>query len=166
MVGTKCDRLVACRRRRSQESDAVHFGRYTRRIELWLEIASKYLVVVQHVSRGCISPQCVDQPGCRRYLHRCDAVGRTALDAISGGWCGHLPRLAQLDADEAQRLRLTPLVTRWVTLLAFLGAAVAIVVGYPFIVVLYGVDYARAYLALVALLPGVVILSGSRIFGE
>ncbi|MCO5199875.1 MAG: flippase [Anaerolineae bacterium] len=155
------------RRCRSQESDAVHFGRYTRaalsygwksQVSILLSF-SMYRVDV-FLLNALINPAVVGI-----YIVATQLAERLWMLSQAVGVV-ILPRLAQLDADEAQRLRLTPLVTRWVTLLAFLGAAVMIVVGYPFIVVLYGVDYARAYLALVALLPGVVILSGSRILAN
>ena len=77
-----------------------------------------------------------------------------------------LPRLSALHNDEATRLRLTPLVTRWVFLLSILMALGLTLLGLPFIEFVYGRDYLPAYGALLWLLPGVILISGSRVLAN
>lgn len=154
-------------RRQAQELDGVHFGRYAHaalsygwKSQVSILLSFSMYRVDLFLLNAAINPAVVGI-----YIVATQLAERLWILSQAVGVV-ILPRLAQLDTDEAQRLRLTPLITRWVTLLAFLGAIVMIVLGYPFIVVLYGAEYARAYLALVALLPGVVVLSGARVLAN
>jgi O-antigen/teichoic acid export membrane protein len=77
-----------------------------------------------------------------------------------------LPRLSALHDDEASRLRLTPLVARWVFILSFIGAFILAILGLPFIRIVYGSEYVGAYRALLWLLPGIVLISGTRVLAN
>lgn len=77
-----------------------------------------------------------------------------------------LPRLSQLHTDEARRLRLTPLILRWVLLMTISGALLLLLLGYPLIILLFGREYIGAYAAMVALLPGIILLSGGRVLAN
>ena len=74
-----------------------------------------------------------------------------------------LPRLAALHADEATRLRLTPLMSRWVLLLTLLlSFAVALALWFM-LVPLFGLAYATALPAFFWIIPGIVTLSFARV---
>ena len=77
-----------------------------------------------------------------------------------------LPRLASLHDDEKTRNALTPLVSRWTLLLTLIGG---ILVGFvtPWLITfLYGVQYQGAAQAFLWLLPGIVLVSFSRILAN
>lgn len=74
-----------------------------------------------------------------------------------------LPRIASLELEEQDRRRLTPIVARHVLWLSVAVALPAFLLAEPFIRLLYGEDFAAAALGLQILLPGIVLLSLSRI---
>jgi O-antigen/teichoic acid export membrane protein len=77
-----------------------------------------------------------------------------------------LPRLAELHADERVRVRLTPLISRWVFFIMTLVALVIAMFAQPLIVFLFGGAYREAVGALLWLLPGVTLGSMSRILAN
>lgn len=77
-----------------------------------------------------------------------------------------LPRLSQLSSDEAKRKQLTPIVTRWVLWITLAASLLTALVGYPFILLVFGTDFVAAYWPLVLLLPGIVLGSASRVLAN
>jgi O-antigen/teichoic acid export membrane protein len=77
-----------------------------------------------------------------------------------------LPRLAELNVDEAKRKQLTPLVTRWVLLATLLAALALAAAAHWLIALIFGADYAGALLPFWILLPGMVFLAGSRVIAN
>jgi len=77
-----------------------------------------------------------------------------------------LPRLAQLSSDEAKRKQLTPLVARWVLTVTLLGALAVAAIAGPLIGSLFGADYSDALIPLWILLPGIVLMSASRVLAN
>jgi len=77
-----------------------------------------------------------------------------------------LPRLSQLVTDEDKRRRLTPLITRWVLTATLLGALIIAAAADVLIIWLFGSDYSDALLPVWILLPGIVMMSASRILAN
>jgi O-antigen/teichoic acid export membrane protein len=77
-----------------------------------------------------------------------------------------LPRIAAMDDAEAQRKQLTPLIARhvlWFNLIA--GGLVALLAS-PVILFLYSAEFGSAAGALRILLPGVILMSISKILAN
>jgi O-antigen/teichoic acid export membrane protein len=77
-----------------------------------------------------------------------------------------LPRLSELHSEENVRKELTPIAGRWVLLLTSLGGVVLGVAAYPLIKLLFGDAYIGAINPLLALLPGIILASLSRILAN
>lgn len=77
-----------------------------------------------------------------------------------------LPRLSQLSSHDLKRNALTPLVCRWVFAVTFGGAVAVASVSYWLVLILFGPEYLGAVVAFLALLPGIIALSGSRILAN
>jgi O-antigen/teichoic acid export membrane protein len=77
-----------------------------------------------------------------------------------------LPRLAQLNTDEAKRKELTPLITRWVLLATLIAALMLASLAHWLIIWIFGANYASALIPLWILLPGIVFLAGSRVLAN
>ena len=76
------------------------------------------------------------------------------------------PKLSSLIGDERGRTALTPLIARLVLWLTLLIAGVLAAIAEPLIVALFGAAFAGAVPALLVLLPGIVLLSCSRILAS
>ncbi len=77
-----------------------------------------------------------------------------------------LPRLSELSDDETTRKLLTPIVSRWVVFVTFIGALLMSVLISPFIAYIFGNDYLGSVTPLLALLPGVVVFSSARVLAN
>ena len=77
-----------------------------------------------------------------------------------------LPRLSELHREEKKRRELTPLIARWVFVTSLFVAGLLAAVSFPLIRTLFGEEYITAVGALLWLLPGVVLLSGSRVLAN
>ena len=77
-----------------------------------------------------------------------------------------LPRLSQLSSDEAKRQQLTPLVARWVLLITLMGGIVVAFLAEFLIALVFGPHYKDALLPLWILLPGIVLMSASRVMAN
>ena len=75
-----------------------------------------------------------------------------------------LPRLTQMDRDEAARM--TPLVCRNTLLVSIGGAAVLMAVSPVAIRVLFGSEFSPATTPLLLLMPGIVAASAARVLGS
>lgn len=76
------------------------------------------------------------------------------------------PRLAELSRDEDTRRILTPLIARIVLVVTSLAAAALAAAAGPLIALLFGGEYGAARNALHLLLPGIVLLSVSRVLSN
>ena len=76
-----------------------------------------------------------------------------------------LPRIAELEGDEAARLRLTPLLARW-SLLVTLVAAVALGLVAPWLAEPFGPEFAELPVVLLCLLPGAVVLAHAKVLAN
>jgi O-antigen/teichoic acid export membrane protein len=74
-----------------------------------------------------------------------------------------LPRLSALHGEEDARRLITPLVSRWVLIVALAGAAVLAVFAGGIVRLLFGSEYLQAASALRWLLPGIAFVSASRV---
>jgi O-antigen/teichoic acid export membrane protein len=77
-----------------------------------------------------------------------------------------MPRIASWDGDDDRRSQLTILTARhtlWLSLA--LGAAI-LLVGEPFIVLLYGEDFRASAWALLLLLPGIILYNMASVTGS
>ena len=77
-----------------------------------------------------------------------------------------LPRLSQLSSDEGKRKELTPLVARWVLLTTLLGAFAVGVLAEFLLTLVFGPEYKDALVPLWILLPGIVLISASRVMAN
>lgn len=77
-----------------------------------------------------------------------------------------LPRIASWDGDEDRRSQLTALTARHTLWLSLALAAAILLLGEPFIVLLYGEAFRPAALALALLLPGIVFHNLSNVVGS
>lgn len=77
-----------------------------------------------------------------------------------------LPRLAQLSSYEAKRRALTPLVARCVLMTTLLCTLLLCFLAYWLIGLVFGPEYIEALLPLWILLPGVTLLSASRVLAN
>lgn len=77
-----------------------------------------------------------------------------------------LPRLSELSTEEDKRKILTPLITRWVLFITFLGALALAAIIYPIIKLVFGVKFVGAVLPLLFLLPGIVVGAASRVLAN
>jgi O-antigen/teichoic acid export membrane protein len=77
-----------------------------------------------------------------------------------------LPRLSELNADPEAQQRLTPLIGRWVLVSTLAASIVFAAVGYPLIRLFYGVKFLGIYPLLLWLLPGVILLSVSKVLAN
>lgn len=77
-----------------------------------------------------------------------------------------LPRLSELSTEEDKRKTLTPLITRWVLFITFLGALTLGAIIYPLIKLIFGVEFIGAVLPLILLLPGIVVGAASRVLAN
>lgn len=77
-----------------------------------------------------------------------------------------LPRLSELSGNEDKRKALTSLVTRWVLLVTLIGSICLAVIAFPAIKFVFGIAFLDAFLPLLLLLPGVVLMAGSRILAN
>ena len=71
------------------------------------------------------------------------------------------PKAANTSAEVMNRF--TPRVFRATLALTALGAVVLAIIGKPFITIVYSPTFASAYLPMLALLPGVVLLGGGKV---
>ncbi|EPD12213.1 flippase [Cycloclasticus pugetii] len=77
-----------------------------------------------------------------------------------------LPRLSELSDDEKTRKLLTPIVSRWVVFITFIGAALMAVLAFPFVILVFGNDYLGSISPMLVLLPGVVVFSSARVLAN
>ncbi|MCK8604363.1 flippase [Desulfoferrobacter suflitae] len=77
-----------------------------------------------------------------------------------------LPRLSELHTEEDMRKELTPLIARWVLMLTFLGGVILAGASYHLIQFLFGEAYIDTLEPLLILLPGIILLSLSRILAN
>lgn len=76
------------------------------------------------------------------------------------------PRLAELHRDEDARRVLTPLIARAVLVVTVAAALLLAAASGPLITLLFGEQYGEARGALLLLLPGIVLLSVSRVLSN
>lgn len=77
-----------------------------------------------------------------------------------------MPRLAELNSDPEAQSQLTPIVCRWVLIATLAGSLAYIVIG-PFAIPLFfGAKFTGAYPLLLWLLPGVILLSVSKVLSN
>lgn len=77
-----------------------------------------------------------------------------------------LPRLSELAGDEDTRVQLTTLTSRIVFGASIVGSLMFALIAYPLIRILFGEEYAGSYIPFLAMLPGVLACSCSRIIGN
>ena len=77
-----------------------------------------------------------------------------------------LPRLSELMNDEEKRLKITPFISRVMLLSTSLLSIVFILLSYPLIYYVFGVNYISSILPLLILVPGMVITSASRVLAN
>lgn len=77
-----------------------------------------------------------------------------------------LPRISELNKDADVQKQVTPIVGRWV-LFATVGISVLVVLfGHPLLLLMYGPKFIYAYTVMLWLLPGVILISLSRVLGN
>ncbi|UDL03849.1 oligosaccharide flippase family protein [Marinobacter sp. CA1] len=77
-----------------------------------------------------------------------------------------LPTLSSLDEFEKGRRDITVTVSCWVFVLTLLCAVALIALGYPFITLVFGEEYAVSYLILLLLIPGIIFGAPSRVIAN
>lgn len=77
-----------------------------------------------------------------------------------------LPRLSAMVGDDVGRGALTSLVTRATFYVTLLASGLLAVVAEPLIEILFGPAFQGAWIVLIVLLPGVVLISGGRVIAN
>jgi O-antigen/teichoic acid export membrane protein len=77
-----------------------------------------------------------------------------------------LPRLSELSADENKRKALTPLMSRWVLFASVCGGVILALIASSLIDVVFGAQYRDSVMPLYVLLPGIIVMSSSRVLAN
>ncbi|MBF2052871.1 MAG: polysaccharide biosynthesis C-terminal domain-containing protein [Candidatus Sericytochromatia bacterium] len=77
-----------------------------------------------------------------------------------------LPHLSSLNQREDERAKITPVVTRMVLFVTFLGAIFIAVIGFVLLHLLFGHKFRPSFAPLLLLLPGMVLGAASRILAN
>jgi len=77
-----------------------------------------------------------------------------------------LPKLSELSNDEEKRKLMTPLITRWVLFTTVIGAIVLAILADTLIYFFFGPVFLDAVPALLWLIPGITLMSASRVLAN
>ena len=77
-----------------------------------------------------------------------------------------LPRLSELSNDPSRRDQLTPLLARWMLASSAIAALMAAIAVPALIPVAFGSRYSQSIISFLSLLPGIALLSGSRVLAN
>ena len=76
------------------------------------------------------------------------------------------PKLSEISSHEEQKKSLTPIIARYVLLSSILLSIVLAIISYPIILIFFSDSYMQALNPLFCLMPGIVLLSVSRVLSN